>query len=159
MPPPIPPPGVPPLEETKGNGRKLTTREQMEKHRANPTCAGCHDKIDPLGFSLENYDVIGRWRASDEGGPIDATAKMVSGRKFTGPQGLKQMFADRKEEFAQATLERLMTYALGRELEARDLPAVRRILRRTAGGEYRFHDLVLGVTQSVPFALRENQER
>jgi hypothetical protein len=158
-PPPTPPPGVPPLEETKGNGRKLTTREQMEKHRANATCAGCHDKIDPLGFSLENYDVIGRWRTADDGGPIDASAKMVSGRTFTGPQGLRQMLLERKEEFAQATLEKLMTYALGRELDARDQPAIRQILRQTEGGGYRFHDLVLAATQSVPFALQQNQER
>ncbi len=158
-PPPAPPANVPPLEESTKGGKKMTAREQVEKHRANPSCAACHDRIDPLGFALENYDVIGRWRTKDDGGPIDASGKLAGGVEFAGPQGLKKLMLARGGEFAQATLERLMTYALGRELEARDQPAVRAILRETAGGRYRFHDLLLGIAKSVPFQMRQKQER
>jgi hypothetical protein len=158
-PPPAPPANVPPLDESPGNGRKLTAREQVERHRANPSCAGCHDRIDPLGFALENYDVIGRWRSKDDGGPIDASAKMLGGTTFNGPQGLKQMLLSRSGEFVHATLERLMTYALGRELDARDQPTVRDIMRQTEADGYRFHDLILAVVKSVPFEMRQKQER
>ncbi len=153
-PPPAPPANVPPLEETKGDGKKLTAREMVEKHRANPSCAGCHDRIDPLGFALENYDVIGRWREADGEAKIDSTAKS-GGVSFTGPAGLREMLLGRGGEFAQATVERLMTYALGRELEARDMPAVRTVLRQTEGGGYRFHDVILAVAKSVPFQKRQ----
>lgn len=158
-PPPAPPANVPPLEEKAGDGRKLTAREQVERHRANPSCASCHDRIDPLGFALENYDVIGRWRTKDEGGPINASAKMLGGTEFTGPQGLKGMLLGRADEFVHATLERLLTYALGRELDARDQPTIRAILRQTAAAEYRFHDLVLAIVRSAPFQMRQKQER
>lgn len=158
-PPPAPPPGVPPLDEAPANGRKLTAREQVERHRANPSCAGCHDRIDPLGFALENYDVIGRWRDEDDGGTINAEARLLDGTIFTGPQGLKKLLQSRAPEFAQATLERLLTYALGRELDARDQPAVRKILQQTAPAGYRFHDLILAVANSVPFEKRQSQER
>jgi len=158
-PPPAPPANVPPLEEKAKDGRKLTAREQVEMHRANPACSSCHDRIDPLGFALENYDVVGRWRVKDDAGPINASAKMLGGTEFTGPQGLKAMLLGRADEFARATLERLMTYALGRELDARDQPAIRKILRETESGEYRFHDLIAGVVKSVPFQMRQKQER
>jgi hypothetical protein len=158
-PPPAPPANVPPLEEKAKDGRKLTAREQVEMHRANPACASCHDRIDPLGFALENYDVIGRWRVKDEAGPINASAKMLGGTEFTGPQGLKSMLLGRSDEFVQATLERLMTYALGRELDARDQPTIRNIMRQTAANEYRFHDLIAGIVKSVPFEMKQKQER
>jgi hypothetical protein len=121
----------------------------MARHRADPTCASCHDRIDPLGNALENYDVIGRWRTEDNGAKLDTD----------GPQTLKQLLLKRAPEFAQATLERLLTYALGRELDARDQPTVRQILRRTESTEYRFHDLILEIAKSVPFQKRQNQER
>jgi hypothetical protein len=158
-PPPAPPANVPPLEEKAGDGRKLTAREQVERHRANPSCASCHDRIDPLGFALENYDVIGRWRTKDEGGPINASAKMLGGTEFAGPQGLKTMLLSRADEFVHATLERLLTYALGRELDARDQPTIRAIMRQTEAAEYRFHDLVLAIVRSAPFEMRQKQER
>lgn len=159
-PPAAPPANVPPLDESKGNGRKLTAREQVERHRTNPSCASCHDRIDPLGFALENYDAIGRWRKEDEaGGPINAGAKLPGGREIAGPQGLKQMLLDRSDEFVHATLERLMTYALGRELDARDQPTVREVMRQTEAGGYRFHDLILATVRSVPFQMRQKQER
>jgi hypothetical protein len=158
-PPPAPPANVPPLEESRGSGRKLTAREQVERHRANPSCASCHDRIDPLGFALENYDAIGRWRNADEGGPINASAKLAGGTEFAGPRGLKKMLMDRSDEFVQATLERLLTYALGRELEARDQPTIRDIMRLTEANGHRFHDLILGTVNSVPFQKRQTQER
>ncbi len=158
-PPAAPPATVPPLDESRGNGRKLTAREQMERHRANASCASCHNRIDPLGFALENYDAIGRWRKEDEGSPINTSVKLPGGVEFSGPQGLRKMLLDRSGEFVHATLERLMTYALGRELDARDQPAIRDIMRQTEGGGYRFHDLILATAKSVPFQMRQKQER
>ncbi|MBI2687377.1 MAG: DUF1592 domain-containing protein [Acidobacteria bacterium] len=158
-PPAAPPANVPPLDESPGNGRKLTAREQVERHRANPSCAGCHDRIDPLGFALENYDVIGRWRDKDEGGPINASAKLVGGAELSGPQGLKKFLIDHSGQFVHATIDRLLTYALGRELEARDQPAIRDIMRQTEAEGYRFHDLILAIVRSVPFEMRQKQER
>jgi len=158
-PPPPPPANVPPLDEGPAGGRKLTAREQVERHRANPACSSCHARIDPLGFALENYDPIGRWRERDEGGPIDSSAAIPGGRRFAGAAGLRDMLLDRREEFAHAFTERLMTYALGREIEARDQPAIREILARARAGGYRFHDLILGIVESVPFRMKQKQER
>jgi hypothetical protein len=158
-PPAAPPANIPPLDESPSNGRKLTAREQVERHRANPSCASCHDRIDPLGFALENYDVIGRWRSRDDGGPINASGKLVSGLEFSGPQGLKNMLLGRSGEFVQATIDRLMTYALGRELDARDQPTIREIMRQTEAEGYRFHDVILAIVKSVPFEMRQKQER
>jgi len=158
-PPPPPPPGVPPLDESAANGRKLTTREQIEQHRKNAVCASCHARMDPLGFALENFDVIGRWRTQDQGGGIDASGKLPDGTAFNGPQGLKQFLLSHKEEFAAATVSRLLTYALGRELDVRDQPAVREILRETQGGRYRFEDLIAAIVNSVPFQMRQIQAK
>lgn len=158
-PPAAPPANVPPLDESRGNGRKLTAREQVERHRADPSCASCHDRIDPLGFALENYDVIGRWRSNDEGGPINASAKLPGGMEISGPQGLRKMLLNRSEEFLHATLERLMTYALGRELEPRDQPTIRDMMHLTEADGYRFHDLILATVKSTPFQMRQKQER
>ncbi|MCC6537038.1 MAG: DUF1592 domain-containing protein [Bryobacterales bacterium] len=158
-PPPAPPANVPTLEEsTAGAGRKLTAREMVERHRANPSCASCHARIDPLGFALENYDVIGRWRARDEGGAIDTSGKLLDGTSFAGPAELKKVLMGRDGAFVHATVERLLTYAIGRELEARDQPAVRDIMRQTAPGGYRFHDVIIAIARSVPFTMRQKQE-
>ena len=153
-PPPPPPANVPPLDESPSDGRKLTTREQVERHQADPGCASCHARIDPLGFALENFDVMGRWRTEDEGEAIDSSGSLPSGETFSGPEGLKDLLLSRPGPFARATVERLMTYALGRELDPRDQPAVRQILRDAEGDGYRFADLVLGVVRSPPFQLR-----
>lgn len=157
-PPPPPPANVPALDESPLDGRKLTTREQVERHQADPGCASCHARIDPLGFALENFDVMGRWRTQDEGEAIDPSGSLPSGETFSGPDGLKQLLLSRPRRFARATVERLMTYALGRELDPRDQPAVRQILRDAEGGGYRFADLVLGVVRSPPFQLRLTRE-
>ncbi len=158
-PPPAPPANVPPLDVSPLNGRKLTTREQVERHRDNAVCASCHNRIDPLGFALENFDVIGRWRSKDDGGDIDPSGKLSSGEPISGPQGLKDVLLGRSEEFAHATVERMMIYALGRELDARDQPAVRAIVQATAPSGYRFVDLILAIVRSVPFQMRHQQER
>jgi len=155
-PPPPPPANVPALDEGQVEGRKLTTREQVEVHRADPGCASCHDRIDPLGFALESFDVIGRLRTEDEGGAIDTAVALPNGEPLNGVEGLKSYLLDHPERFAGATLERLMTYALGRELDARDQPAIRKILRDTEAGGYRFVDLVTGVVRSVPFQMRQS---
>ena len=154
-PPPPPPAQVPPLDESPVDGRQLTTREQVERHRADPSCASCHAKMDPLGFALENFDVIGRWRIKDEGGVIDASGSLPNGESFSGPAGLKNLLLNNPERFVGATVERLMTYALGRELDARDQPAVRKILRSTKADGYRFVDVISAIVKSVPFQMRQ----
>jgi hypothetical protein len=146
---------VPPLEESAGKGEKLTTRQQVEKHRSNAVCASCHSRMDPLGFALENFDVIGRWRAKDAAGEIDASGKLPNGDAFTGPQGLRQVLLSRGDRFVEAVVAKLLTYALGRELDARDQPAVRRIMRETEANHYRFDDLIIAIVNSVPFGMRQ----
>jgi len=157
--PPSPPPAnVPPLDESPANGRKLTNREQIERHRNNAACASCHARIDPLGFALENFDGIGRWRDKDGGVEIDASGTLASGESFTGPQGLKNLLLGNSEDFARAAVERLMTYALGRELDARDQPTVRQIMHGTEQNQYRFSDLIAAIVKSAPFQMRQNKE-
>ena len=156
-PPPPPPPGVPPLDESPANGQRLTTRQQVERHRKSAVCSSCHSRMDPLGFSLENFDVIGRWRTNDDGGNIDASGKLVDGQTFSGPQGLKQVLLDREDQFVSATIERLLMYAVGRELNAQDQPTIREIMRQTRTGGYRFEDLIIAIANSVPFRMRQTQ--
>ena len=154
-PPPPPPANVPPLDETQANGRSLTNRQQVELHRADPGCASCHDRIDPLGFALENYDVIGRWRTQDGEESIDASGALPSGEEFTGPAGLRKLLLGHPQRFAGATVERLLTFALGRELGPRDQPTVRQVLRETEDGGYRFKDLIVAIVRSAPFRMRQ----
>ena len=154
-PPPPPPANVPPFSESAEKGRFLTAREQLARHRADPACNSCHVRIDPLGFALENFDVIGRWRPKQMGKPIDASATLASGETIEGIEGLKEFLLGQPERFVHATAERLLTYALGRELDARDQPTVRRIVRESEADGYRFVDLVLGVLNSTPFQMRQ----
>ena len=158
-PPPPPPANVPALEESADDGRKLTAKEQLDRHRADPACNSCHVRIDPLGFALENFDVIGRWRTHDQGEPVDASGALASGETVEGMEGLKQLLLGQPERFVHATAERLLTYALGRELDAGDQPTVRSILRKTEADGYRFVDLVLGVLASAPFQMRQPAAR
>jgi Protein of unknown function (DUF1588)/Protein of unknown function (DUF1592)/Protein of unknown function (DUF1585) len=157
-PPPPPPADVPKLDEDPVSGRKLTTREKVERHRASPACAGCHARIDGLGFALENFDVIGRWRTRDEGGDIDPSGKLANGVSFSGPRGLKNLLLEDSEPFVRGTVEKLMTYALGRELDARDQPTLREIMRSTEENRYRFQDLIVAIVKSVPFSMRQTQQ-
>lgn len=157
--PPPPPANVPPLDESPMDGRKLTTREKVERHRKDPVCASCHVRMDPLGFALENFDAIGRWRVQDEGGPVDPSGLLPDGKRFSGPEGLKKLLLEHSDDFVHSTTERLMTYALGRELDARDQPAIRSIVRSTEVNRYRFADLIAAVVKSVPFQMRQTKEK
>jgi len=157
-PPPPPPPGVPPLDESAVDGKPLTTRQQVERHRSSAACSSCHARMDPLGFALENFDVIGHWRTRDAAGEIDPSAKLPSGEEVSGPIGLRDLLKRRSDDFAGAAVARLMTFALGRQLEARDQPAIRRILRAAQPNDYRFSELILGIVNSVPFRMRRLKE-
>lgn len=155
--PPPPPPDVPALK-AEHDGRKLTARQQLELHRTNPTCAACHVKMDPLGFSLENFDAVGAWRTTDAGQPIDSMATMPDGVSFTGITGLQGVLMARKDEFTRALTERLMTYALARGLTANDMPAVRAIAASSAADQYRIRTLIRGIATSPAFTLRRVPE-
>ncbi|HYM10905.1 MAG TPA: DUF1592 domain-containing protein [Bryobacterales bacterium] len=152
-PPPPPPPGVPNLNEA-AIGATASMRQQLEQHRANPTCASCHARMDPLGFGLENYDAIGRWRTMDGKFPIDSSGTLPNGKTFQGPAGLKAILLADKDAFARCLTEKMLTYALGRGLEPYDQPAVRTICRQLAEGDYRFSLLVIGIVKSAPFEMR-----
>ena len=154
-PPPEPPPNVPGLPDRGEDGEPASVRERLERHRANPACAGCHAPMDPLGFALENFDAIGTWRATSEAGqPIDASATMPGGAAFEGPAGLRRVLLSRGGDFAATVTEKLLAYALGRGLEYTDRPAVRRILRDAADDDYRWSSIVLGIVKSTPFQWR-----
>ena len=157
-PPPEPPPNVPGLPDRGASGEPASVRERLERHRANPACAGCHAPMDPLGFALENFDAIGSWRGTSEAGqPIDASATMPSGVAFEGPAGLRRVLLNRGEDFAAAATEKLLAYALGRGLEYNDRPAVRRILRHAAVDDYNWSSIVLGIVKSTPFQWRRSR--
>jgi hypothetical protein len=132
----------------------MTVRQMMDVHRSNPICATCHAKMDPLGFALENFDAIGAWRSKDAGQLIDASAVLPDGTQFEGPSGLQKILLARKDQFVEAFAERLMTYALGRGLEAYDMPAVRIVRRQAAADDYRIGTVILGIIRSVPFQMR-----
>jgi len=158
-PPPPPPPDVPELKPHDKDGRLLTLREQMEQHRANAVCASCHSRMDPLGFALENYDGVGKWRVKDAAGPIDPSGKLPDGTLFQGPAGLKQtLLTARRDEFVSALTAKLLTYSLGRGLEYYDMPAVRQIVREAAGSNYRVSALIAGIVNSTPFQMRRTRE-
>jgi hypothetical protein len=154
VPPPAPPPNVPELKPTSFATHVLSIRERMAEHRKNAACASCHAMMDPLGFALENFDGVGRWRALDESGaPIDASGTMPDGTKFDGAAGLAQALLG-SDRFVSTLTEKILTYALGRGLEYYDAPAVRAIVRESAKADYRFMSLILGVVQSAPFQMR-----
>jgi hypothetical protein len=150
-PPPPPPPNVPSLDESTGTATPHTVRERMEQHRKSPVCAACHNVIDPPGLALENFDPIGRWRDSDQGQPIDANTTLPGGIPVAGAAGLRDSLLKRPELFASTLTEKLMVYALGRRLEAEDMPTVRSIVRSAAKDDYRFGSIVLGIVRSPQF--------
>ncbi|MBL8206349.1 MAG: DUF1592 domain-containing protein [Blastocatellia bacterium] len=156
-PPPPPPPDVPDLKPHGKDGRLLSMREQMDLHRANPICASCHSRMDPIGFALENYDAIGRWRTKDAGLVIDASGKLPDGTKFTGPGELRKiLLTGHRDEFVATVTEKLLTYGLGRGVEYYDLPTVRSILRETARDNYRLPTLISAIVKSTPFQMRRS---
>jgi hypothetical protein len=158
VPPQPPPPNIPPLMETSGaDGKVLPLRERMEKHRASATCAGCHRVMDPIGFALENYDATGRWRTTEEGRPIDASGTLFTGAPLDGVVGLRREIARHPDVFVGVLTEKMMTYALGRGIEYYDMPAVRKVVQDARASNYRFSSIVLGVTRSVPFQMKETK--
>jgi catechol 2,3-dioxygenase-like lactoylglutathione lyase family enzyme len=153
-PPPAPPAVVPPLKENSERDRPLTMREQMEEHRANPACAGCHKLMDPLGFALENFDGVGAWRTTDLRTAIDPSTELADGSRVAGPSALRETIVSRPAVFVSTMTEKMLTYALGRGLESYDMPVVRSIVRDAGRTDYRFTSIVLGIVRSVPFQMR-----
>jgi hypothetical protein len=154
-PPPAPPPNVPALEDNTVSAM-LSVRERLAKHRANAACAGCHNVIDPVGFALENFDAVGRWRTTEEGKPVDASGGLPDGSKFTGVTGLEAALLKRPELFVGTMTEKLLTFALGRGVEPSDGPAVRKVVRAAKDADYRFSALIEAIVTSTPFQMRSS---
>lgn len=157
-PPPPPPPNVPALKENDEGGKITTVRERLEEHRRNPACATCHRVMDPLGFSLDNFDAVGRWRSKEDGLPIDASGQLADGTKINGVEDLRHALLEHPERFVSTLTEKLMTYALGRGLEYYDMPVVRGITRDAARDDDRFSSIVMGIVQSTPFEMKRAHE-
>jgi hypothetical protein len=154
-PPPSPPPGVEVnLEADPKASKPNTLRERLELHRTQPVCASCHKIMDPVGFSLENFDLIGKWRETDGGVPIDSSGTLVDGTAVRNIADLRKALLSRSDAFVTTTMERLMTYALGRPVEYTDMPSVRAIVRDGGKNDYRFSTLVLGVVKSPQFQMK-----
>ncbi|MEW6305350.1 MAG: DUF1592 domain-containing protein, partial [Verrucomicrobiota bacterium] len=157
-PPPPPPPDVPPLAEDKKASSSASLRERLEIHRKDPTCASCHERMDPLGFGLENFDAVGAWRDKDEGFKIDPSGKLVSGEVFQGPKDLNSILVKTKrKEFLRCLAEKMLTYALGRGLEYYDKPALDEIVSQLEKNRYKFSALIMETVKSVPFQLRRGE--
>ena len=152
-PPPPPPLDVPALKESGAEGQPKSLRERMELHRKNPACASCHQRMDPLGFALENFDALGKWRTEADGVPVDPDAALPDGTRFAGIEGLRTYLASNKEDFVRTLGGKLLSYAVGRGLEHYDQPAIRRIAREAAKDEYRWSAIILGVVKSTPFSM------
>jgi hypothetical protein len=154
VPPPPPLAGAGVFAEPVPGEAPKTMREQMAGHRTNPACASCHKLMDPIGISLENFDAVGAWRTREPNGQVDPSGQLADGTDVSGIVSLRQALMRRPEMFATTLTEKLMTYALGRGLDDRDMPAVRRVVRDAARQQYRFSSIVLGVASSVPFRMR-----
>jgi hypothetical protein len=155
VPPQPPPPNVPPLEETSSDGRVLSLRERMEKHRANPVCAGCHRVMDPIGFALENFDGVGHWRTTEDGAAIDTSGTLFNGANVEGVNGLRRNLVAQPEVFVGVMTEKMLTYALGRGIEYYDMPAVRKVVQDARAKNFRFSSIVSGIVRSTPFQMKE----
>jgi len=154
-PPPPPLPDVPTLKDNTV-AANLSVRARLAEHRANAACASCHNLMDPIGFSLENFDAIGRWRTLEDGLPIDANGGLPDGSKFTGVAGLEDGLVKRPDIFVNTLTEKLLTFALGRGVESHDAPAVRKIVRDAQSNNYRFSAIILGIANSTPFTMRKS---
>jgi hypothetical protein len=155
-PPPPPLPNVPALEESSV-AANLPIRQRLSAHRKSPVCATCHQTIDPVGFALENFDAVGRWRDQEgDSGPADVSGALPGVPELRGVAGLEQALLSRPELFAGTLTEKLLTFALGRGVEYYDAPAIRKILREAQPDGYRFSSLVLGIVRSVPFQMRRS---
>ena len=155
-PPPPPPANVPNLKENTVS-EALPMRARLAAHRANAACASCHNLMDPVGFSLENFDAVGRWRVAEDGVPVDASGGFPDGSKFTGVAGLEAGLLRHPELFVGTMTEKLLTFALGRGIEEHDAPAVRKIIHDAKGDGYRFSSVIIGIVNSTPFTLRKTR--
>lgn len=155
MPPPPPPPNVPELEPTGADGRVLSMREQMETHRRSPACSVCHVRMDPVGFSLEHFDAIGRWRSRSSGVPVDAAAVFADGTPIDGAQGLRAFLLTHRENYVHTFVSKMLTYALGRHVGYQDQPAIRGMMQEAATGDYRWSSIILAIVESTPFQMRK----
>ena len=158
-PPPPPPPNVPDLPERGETDTPDSVRARLEQHRENPVCASCHVRMDPLGFALENFDAIGKWRTHDADTPVDASGSLPDGSTFDGPAELRDMLVARRDEFVMTMTEKLLTYALGRGVEYYDRPVIREILREAEPDDYRWSSILLGIVKSTPFQMRTTARR
>jgi hypothetical protein len=158
MSPPPPPPDVPALEENSIEARALSMRERMAQHRANPACAGCHRMMDPLGFALENFDGIGRWRSvAENGAPIDAAAMLADGSEVDGIGSLRDALSKYEASFVGTATEKLLAYAVGRRVEYYDQPTIRAIVSEAAATDFRWSSIVIGLVKSDPFQMRRSE--
>jgi hypothetical protein len=156
---PVPPP--PPntntnLDET-AIGKSTTVREMLEQHRANPVCASCHARMDPIGFSLENFDAVGQWRTMDGDAPINATGVLLDGTQVDGPAALRRALIAQQEQFVKTVTGKLLTYAIGREMVHADAPAIRAIVQAAASDDYRWSSTILAIVKSPPFQMRRSR--
>jgi hypothetical protein len=156
-PPPPPPANVPPFPENEEGVKPRAIREILEEHRRNPACASCHAVMDPLGFSLENFDATGQWRKKDHSGPIDPSTVLADGTKIDGPLALRQALLKQSDRFVDTVTEKLLIYALGRQLEHYDMPVVRSIVHEAEKQNYKFSALVFNIVKSVPFQMKRAQ--
>jgi hypothetical protein len=157
-PPPPPPPNTPALKEATETAKPTSVRERMEEHRKNPACAACHKLMDPIGFSLENFDAVGAWRINDSGFPVDATGRMFDGAKLDGPVSLHQAMLNHSDAFLGTFAENLLSYGLGRVIDYRDMPFVRGVQREASHSNNRFSSFILGVVKSPPFQMRRVED-
>jgi cytochrome c553 len=152
-PPPPPPPDIPALKEAGADGQPRSLRERMEMHRKNPACASCHQRMDPLGFALENFDAVGKWRTSSDGAPIDPSASFPDGTRFEGMAGLRTLLVSHKEDFVRTLSGKLLAYAIGRGLDYHDMPAMRAVARDAAPADYSWSSVIAGIVKSTPFSM------
>lgn len=157
-PPPLPPPNVPPLDTDASAKQPTSVRQRMEQHRNNPVCASCHKIMDPIGFSLENFDLIGQYRTKDGDTPIDVSGQLVDGTKLDGPASLRNALLGRSDVFVRTMTEKLLAYGTGRALRYYDMPVVRSITRDAARNDNRFSALIVGVVNSEPFQMKVKQQ-
>jgi hypothetical protein len=159
--PPDPPPNVPQLKDqgtAVHGGAKPTMRQQMELHRKHEPCATCHKIMDPIGFSMENFDAVGHWRTTDNGSPINADGFLVDGSKLDGVKGLRDALMKYSPQFVRVITEKLFIYAMGRGTEYYDMPLIRSIDREAAAKDYRFSSIILGIVKSEPFQMNQKED-
>jgi hypothetical protein len=154
-PPPPPPANVPALKE-KTISARLSVRDRLAEHRANAACASCHDLMDPVGFALENFDALGRWRLYEDGQPVDASGGMPDGSTFVGVDALEQGILKRRDLFVATLAEKLLTFALGRGIETFDAPAIRTIVKAAEKDDFRFSSVIIALVNSTPFQMRKS---